>query len=164
MALETAPASQQSTGQWRITYVPTGSNPLSAAILVGGTSYDMTYSFTPDGFNRTFNETVVEDPRLTMSQNLQLPGTYTESLELKYVESSTAGSASVILTTALTGFFVIRRGLSAATVWTAAQKADVITFKLGVRKMDPPVANGLDTISQTAYLTAVTQFQATIVS
>ena len=164
MALETAPASQPSTGKWRITFVPTGSNALSAAILVGATSYDLTYGFTPDGFNRVFNETAVEDPRLTMSQVLSQPGSYTEILEVKYVESVTAGSASVILVDGLTGFLSIRRGVSAATVWTSAQKADVITFVAGKRRNDPPVANGLDTISQTLYLTAATQNQATIVS
>lgn len=164
MALETAPASQGSTGNWRITYVPTGSNPLSAAILVGGTSKDLTYGFTPDGFNRTFNENVVEDARLTMSQVLSRPGTYTEALEVKYVESTTSGSPSVVLTEGLEGFIVIRRGVPNSTVFAAAQKVDVLTFIAGKRKNDPPVANGLDTISQTLYLTAVTQTQATVVS
>jgi hypothetical protein len=164
VALETAPASQGSTGNWRITYVPTGSNPLSAAILVGGTSKDFTYGFTPDGFNRVFNENSVEDPRLTMSQVLSRPGSYTETLEVTYVESATAGSPSVVLVNGLTGFLAIRRGLANSTVWTAAQTADVITFVAGQRRPNPPTANGIDTISQTLYLTAVTQSAATIIA
>ena len=57
MALETAPASQASTGNWRITYIPSG-NALSVAILNGGTAKPLTYSFTPDGFNRTITEVI----------------------------------------------------------------------------------------------------------
>lgn len=164
MALETAPASQASTGQWRITYVPTGSNPLSAAILVGVTAFDFTYGFTPDGFNRNLTEETITDGRLTMAQVLEQPGTFLESVEVTYVESATAGSPSVVLTDYKTGFLVIRRGVDAATAWTAAQKADVLTFKAGKRRPNAPVANGVDTISQSLKLTAVTQSQATIVS
>jgi hypothetical protein len=80
------------------------------------------------------------------------------------VASSDADSADAVLTDGLEGYFVIRRGTDNATDWTIAQKADVITFVLGVRRPDAPVENGVDTVSRTAYITAVTQSQAALIA
>lgn len=161
MALENAPASQGSTGNWIINYVPTGSSAKSAAILGGGTSKSLTYSFTPDGFNRTINQETVEDPRLTMSQTLSQPGTTKETLEVKYVESTDAASANVLLTEGSTGQLTIRRGVPNSTAWATAQTVDIITYKAGAKRPDAPVANGVDTISQTLFITAATQMGVT---
>ena len=78
--------------------------------------------------------------------------------------SATADSAATVFTEGLSGFFVVRRGLDNATDWTAAQKVDVITFTLGAQRPDEAVENGVDTISQTAFITSVTQRQATLVA
>ncbi len=145
MALETAPASQASTGNWLITYIPSG-NGLSVAALVAGTAKSLTYSFTPDGFNRNITQASVEDARLTMTQKLSSPGTITETIEVKYVESQTAGSANLVLVAGTTGSLTVRRGVGNATVPTIGQKADVITFVAGVQRPDAPTDNGLDTI------------------
>lgn len=161
MALETAVASQGSTGNWLINYVPTGSSAKSAAILGGGTSKSLTYSFTPDGFNRAITQETVTDPRLTMEQTLSRPGTTTETIEVKYVESADAASAKAILTAGSTGQLVIRRGVPNSTAWAAGQTVDIITYIAGVQRPDAPVANGLDTFSQTLYITAATQLGVT---
>lgn len=157
MALETAVASQGSTGNWIVNYVPSASNAKSVAILAGGTSKSLTYSFTPDGFNRTIVEASVPDPRLTMSQTFSRPGTTTETIEVKYVESTDAASAKAILTAGSTGQLTIRRGLPNSTAWATGQTVDVITYVAGVQRPDAPVANGLDTFSQTLHITAATQ-------
>lgn len=154
MALETVPASTQSDGKWRIWNVAVGANALSVAIINAAPSF--TYGFTPDGFNYTINQETVNDPRLTLVQNLSRPGKKTETLEVKYVRTSDAGSPSVVLTEGTTGKLVIRRGVDNATVATVAQKADVITYVAGARRPDAPVENGIDTISQTLYITDVT--------
>ena len=164
MALDPTPASSQSDGRWKINTTPTGSNALSAAILNGGTSKPMTYSFTPDGFNYNVTQATVTDARLTLATDLTRPGKKSETLELKYVDSSDAASAAVLLTEGSTGQFTIRRGIDNATIWTVAQKADVITYVLGAQRPDAPTENGIDTISQTAYITAVTVRQGTIVA
>lgn len=163
MALETAPASQASTGNWLITYTPSGTG-LSVAVLTGGTAKSLTYSFTPDGFNRNITEASIEDARLTMAQKLSRPGTTTEVIEVKYVESQTAGSANVVLVAGTTGILTLRRGVANATIPTVGQKADVITFVAGVQRPDAPTDNGLDTISQTLYITAATVSQGTLVA
>lgn len=164
MALETPPASASSTGNWLITYVPTGSNALSVAALIGGTAKPLTYSFTPDGFNWSITEESVPDPRLTMAVTLSQPGTSTEVLEVKYVASADAASAQSILTAGSTGKLNVRRAVANATVATVGQKADVITYVAGRQRPDAPTANGLDTISQTLYITAPTVQAGTLVA
>jgi len=164
MALDPIPTSFQSDGKWTLTYVPTASNPLSAAILNGGTAKDITYSFTADGFNYSVAQATVEDKRLTLVQDLSRPGKTTESLELKYVDTTDAGSAAVLFTAGSTGFIVIRRQVDNGTAYAASQIVDVITYVLGVQRPDAPTENGLDTISQTVYFTAATQRKATTVA
>lgn len=164
MALETVPASSQSDGRWRITYVPAGSNALSVAILNGATAKPLTYSFTADGFNWTTAQATVEDKRLTLEQDLSRPGKTTETLEVKYVDSATADSAAVLLTAGTEGQLTVRRSVANGTTHTVAQKADVITFIAGAQRPDAPTENGLDTISQTLYITAPTVRKGVLVA
>lgn len=162
--LDPVPQSSQSDGRWKIAYVPKGENPLSVAVLKGATAKNLTYSFTPDGFQLARSQATVNDPRLTLIQILSRPGKVTETLALKYVESLDADSASMILTDGLEGQFVVRRGVDNATDWTAAQVVDVITFVLGVERPDAPTENGVDTISRDAFITAVTQSRQKLVA
>lgn len=164
MALDPIAASSQSDGRWKIAYVPSGSNALSVAILNGVTSKALTYSFTPDGFNLSKTQATVNDPRLTLIQILSRPGKVTETLELKYVASADADSADALLTAGLEGQFTIRRGIDNATAWTIGQKVQVVTFALGVKRYDPPTENGVDTISQTAFITKVTNDAGVLVA
>lgn len=164
MALETTPASVQSDGKWRITYVPSASNALSVAILNGGTAKPVTYGLTADGFNWTTTQATVEDKRLTLVQDLARPGRITEALEIKYVRSTTSDSADVIFVEGLAGQLNVRRAVDNATIHTIGQKADVVTFIAGVKRPDPPTENGVDTISQTLYITAPTVREGTLVA
>lgn len=164
MALDPVPASQASTGQWKIIYLPAAANALSVAALIGGTAKPLTYGFTPDGFNWTISEASVADPRLTLSVTLSQPGTSTEVLEVKYVASADATAAAQILLQGVTGQLNVRRGVANATAPTIGQKADVITFVAGRQRPDAPTENGLDTISQTLYITAPTVQGGTLVA
>lgn len=162
MAAETVPASSQSDGRRRIWFVAKGSNPLSVAILKA--AKDMTYSFTPDGWNRSIAQATVVDKRLTLKRDLSRPGKVTEGLDVKYVESTTANSADVILVEGVEGFFVERRGVDNPTDPTVGQTVDVLTILAGVKRPDAPTENGLDTISQGIYLTDVTQQKVALVA
>jgi hypothetical protein len=160
MALDSVPASSQSDGRWKIAFVAIGDDPLSAADVIAAD--DVTYSFTADGFNWQITETLTEDKRLTLDQNLSAPGRSTETLNLRYVDSTDAGSAAVDFVNGLEGYFVVRRGIANATEWAAAQIVDVITVRLGKQRPDAPVENGVDTISQQAAVTDVTQQKVTL--
>jgi len=162
--LDPIPSSFQSDGLWTITYVPTGSNPLSAAILNGASAKDVTYNFTSDGFNYAVSQAEVPDARLTLTQSLTRPGKTSETLSVKYIDSTDAASLAVLFTPNLAGFLVIRRGIANGTAYAAAQIVDVLTFQLGVQAPDAPTENGIDTITQGVYLTSATQRKAVVVA
>lgn len=152
--LDPVPASSASDGRWKIAYVPSGSDPLSAAVLKGSTAKNVTYSFTPDGFPWATAQALVEDKRLTLSQDLSRMGKTTETLTLKYVDSVATNSAAVIFTDFLEGFFVLRRGKDNKSDWAVGDIVYVLTFQLGVQIPDPPAENGVDTLSQPVAFTA----------
>lgn len=164
MPLDNIAASSQSDGRWKIAYVPKGSNPLSVAILKGATTKNLTYSFTPDGFNFGGSTAMVEDKRLTLQQDLQRTGKSAYTLALKYVDSVDADSAAAILTGGLEGSFVVRRGTDNATDWTVGDKVDVIPFQLAPQIPDPAVENGVDTISQAVAIIGIVQRKQALVA
>ena len=157
MATEQTPASTQSDGKWRITYVPTGSNALSVAILNGATAKPVTYGLTSDGWNHTVTQATVEDKRLTLVTDLSRPGRITESLVVTYVKSATTDSADTIFVEGLAGQLLVRRAVDNTTTHIATtQKGDLVTFVAGAKRPNAPVENGVDTISQTLYITSPT--------
>lgn len=165
MAVETVPTSTQSDGTRTIWYVPAASNAKSAAILNGATAKKVTYSFTADGWNYAITQAEVEDKRLTLDQDLTQPGRKKETLEVTYVRSSAVDSADAILTEGLSGQFAIRYGIANSVDATATtHKVDVITFKAGAKRPNAPTENGVDTVTQTLFITAVTQRDQTVVA
>jgi len=164
LALENVPASIAADGNFRITAVPSGANALSVAILTGGTAVPLTYGFTPSGFNRNITENSVDDPRLTLKQVLSRPGTSTEVYEVQYVDSVDTKSAKVNLVEGTAWSLNMRYGVDNATVLTVGQKADVASIVCGKQRRDAPTANGLQTISQTLYVTAPTVTDAVLVA
>jgi len=164
MALDPIPTSFQSDGNWTITYVPNAGNPLSAAILNAGTAYDVTYGLTSDGFNYGVTQDEVPDNRLTLKQGLSAAGRTKETLSLKFVDSSDAGSPAVLFTEGLRGYLVIRRAVANGTAYAAAQKVDVLDVEFGKQAPDAPTENGIDTITQATFFKGATQRKVSVIA
>jgi hypothetical protein len=164
MALDPVPTSSASDGRWKITAVPIGGNALSVAVLGGGTAKAVTYGLTADGFAYSLTQATVEDKRLTLLQDLSRPGKTSETLELKMVASEDATAAANILLPGTAWQLNVRRGVDNATAPTIGQKADVLTVIIGAHRPDAPTENGLDTVSATAYFTAPSVRQGTLVA
>lgn len=163
MAAETVPGSVSTPGNLRIAFVPSG-NALSVAILIGATTKDLTYSFTPSGFNRGITQDSIDDPRLTLTQKLSRPGVTTETLEVQYVYGSGADVAAVALAEGTTGFVVARYAVANSLAWTVGQKVDQLAIQCGHPRKDPPADNGVWTITQTLYITDVVKTDAVLVA
>ena len=166
--IEAVPVSSQSDGRWRITYVPTGSNALSVAILNGATAKPITYGLTADGFDYQRTQATVEDKRLTLIQDLSRPGKVTETATFKVVASLTADSADLVLkglaASGAEAQFLVRRGVDNATTHIVAQIGDLLTGTIGVRRPDAPVENGVDTAQYTFYASKPTVTDAVLVA
>jgi len=155
MTKDLIPQSSQSDGRWKIGQLAANVDATSAAIVAAGKA--MTYSFTPGGFDWQTAQAEVVDPRLTLETDLSRPGKKKETLNLNYVDSENPGSAAVLLTEGSEGQFVVRRGVDNAEDWDEGQKVDIITYVLGAQRPDAPTENGIDTISQQAFITNITQ-------
>ena len=147
MAAETVPLSVESDGNLRITAVLWEDDPKSAADLVAGE--DLTYSLK--AFTRNVSEAVVEDPRLTLRQQLRKRGKVTEDIEVQYVFGDTDDVAASVCTPGTKLHIAVRYSVDNATAWTAAQVADILHIECGEQRKDAPVENGVQTITQTWY-------------
>ncbi|MGY2747207.1 phage tail tube protein [Arthrobacter sp. UYCu723] len=156
MALENTPGSVASDGNLTLWFVPYGvsTNPASKAVIDAGTTKLITYSLTPDGFNHTTDEATVEDPRLTLRQQLQQAGVITDSLELSYVYGASDDVASVALTEGTKGWIVARYVTpNSTTVTVSTDKVDVLPIKCGVQRKAAPARNAVFTKMQKQYIT-----------
>lgn len=160
MAAEDVPLGVPFDGNLRITSVASGVNAKSVAIIAAGD--DLTYSLKT--FTRSVSQASVDDPRLTLKQVLHLPGKVDETIEVQYVfgDDSDVAAATLIEGTDLQ--IVARYSVDNATSWAAAQVADIITVKCGIQRKDAPVENGVQTITQTLYVTKPTQLDVALVA
>lgn len=158
-ATDPRPASTASDGRHKIAFVPWGVdvNPLSIAVLNADTTQNMTYSFTPDGFDHGTTQATVEDKRYTLPQDLSRPGKETDTLTNKYVDTTDANSAAVLLPKDTAGWFVRRKGIANELPWAKDQVVTVIPFMAGVQREAAPSENGVDLIEQTQFITDTVQ-------
>ena len=77
------------------------------------------------------------------------------TLDLKYVDSTDAKSAAVVLTEGLSGFLVERRNTPNGTLIAASQKVRVIPCTLGAQNPGPLNGTGKFTINQQVAITGV---------
>jgi len=151
------PKSVASTGNLRAWFVPAGSNPLSVAILGGGTVKDVTFSFTGSGYTPTINESSIPDSRLGQRQVLSKRGNFTEEVTVEYVYGDTNDVAQPALAEGTLGFLVVRRAVDNAVDPTIGQKVTVHSVECGKQMQQPPAENSIDTMKQNLFITDVTK-------
>lgn len=162
MAQEAVPQSVAFDGNLRIAFVPDGSDPKSVASLTGATAKDLTYSLK--AFTRTITEAVIDDPRLTLKQTLQKRGKVSETVEVQYVFGADDDVAATVLAEGVKGAIDLRYSIPNETAWTAAQVVDIITIECGKQRKDAPTENGVQTITQTLFVTAPSQDDVPLVA
>lgn len=162
MAAEAVPLSVAFDGNLRLAFVPSGSSAKSVAILAGGTVKDLTYSLKK--FDLQTTEDTIDDPRLTLKQKLTQPGKVSQTLEVQYVFGDASDTAASTLLEGTQGSIVARYSIDNATAWTIAQKVDIFTIRCGKQRKDAPVENGVQTITQTLFITAVTQEDVALIA
>ncbi len=134
--------------------------PAASTELGAATSFDITYSFTPDGFPVDSSQEKSTDDRLTLVDSLEALGKVSTNFGdgLTYVDSSLAGSAAVVLkpvspATTKSGYIVVRTGVPYATLAATAQKVTVYPVTLGPQRRGPITGTGKFTWKQQVVLT-----------
>jgi len=158
MAAEAVPQSVNSDDNLRLTFTATADDPLSAADLNAGD--DLTYSLKTWDPGET--QATIADPRLTLSQELKRPGRKSYTLSVQYIFGDAGDVAASVLAEGTTGHITARYSVPNSTSWAAAQIADVYTIKAGSQRKDASVENGVQTITQELFVTAVVDKDATI--
>lgn len=155
---ETTPVSAvDQSGNTTIWWVPSIADTAAPKVseIGAASAFRVTYSFTPDGWGLTGAQEKNADDRLTLSQTLEALGKTTASLTLKYVDSTDAASAAVLLTEGTIGHFVERRGVANSTLVAAGQKVRVVKVALGKQIAGPIDGTGKFTIMQETAITGV---------
>lgn len=163
---DVVPPAVDQSGNLVIWWVPatpgiTDTAAVKAATELGAaTTFRITHSLTPDGWTITGSQESNPDDRLALTQALESLGKITQTFGdgIKYVDSSAAGSAAVVLkptapATTISGFFVERRNVSNATIAAASQKVRVIPVTLGPQLRGPVDGTGKFTYLQKVSIT-----------
>ena len=129
----------------------------SVATLTAPTTKAFTYSLTPDGWNHSTTEEVVDDSRLCLKQSLELPGRIADTLEVTYVFGSEDDVANVVLPQGAKGHIVARYAVENGVEPTTGDMVDVFPIEAGVQRKNAPVANGTWTKTQKLFLRGAVQ-------
>jgi len=145
---------------WFVSTIADLTAPKAATELGAVTSFRLTHSFTTDGWTLSGAQTTALDERLALATPLQSLDTLTQDFGsgVRYVDSSAAGSAAVVLkptapATTKSGYFVERRNVANGVVATAAQVVRSIPVTLGPQIRGPIDGTGKFTYTQQAAIT-----------
>ena len=156
MPTEPIQPGKASDGNGLVLFVPTLADPSKPKVseLTGATVKKLTYGLTPDGFTASATENTVTTGRYTLEQAIELSGTVTDTLSIKYVY--TGESTDVVRTTlpfGTTGFIVQRLGYANDAAIAASQLVSVYPISAGRQLPDAPTANSELTITQKLNIT-----------
>ena len=155
----TPPAVDQS-GNLLVLWVPALTAPeagVKLTELTGAEVKDLTYSFTPSGYNPTGDQTIDKDPRLTLKTPLESLGTIARSLALQYVSNGPNDVAANVLIEGTSGYIVERRGVPIEEPLAIDDDVTYYPVSLGAQVEDPPTGTGKFTTSQKTALNGVPQ-------
>jgi hypothetical protein len=157
-------ADMLSDGQNKVSYVPAIANQSAPTTteLNAGTSLECL--ITGDGLDINTDEEVVSAPKLCETTTSEQPGRSKTTIQLTCVRKDTPVEdvAWTLLERGLTGYLVVRRGITYSTAWTAAQKVEVYPVKFGVPRPLKPEMNGVEKFMSQGYNTASPTLKATV--
>jgi hypothetical protein len=123
--------------------------------LAAATVKDVTYSLATDGWNATQDQAPATDERLTLGQTLERAGRGSASLEIKYVFGADDDIADVAFTKDSEWDFYSRYAVPYTQDIASGDEFEVWSGQLGVKRTDPPAANGVWTKTQKVFITDV---------
>lgn len=140
MAESVVHAGTPADGFGKVLWVPAIADPTAPKLteISGGTVVDITYDLVGDGFRHEITENEITVNRYTLKQQLSLPGTRADSLELQYAVGTPAEES---LTPGTSGFIVQRLGVANEAAFAVDQVVDVIPVTAGIQRKVAPTTN-----------------------
>lgn len=99
---------------------------------------------TPSGLDVSGSTDAVDNSALNSTQNTELAGRRKDSITLEFKSQGQTAAPWTTFASKPTGYVVIRRGVAAATAWTASQRVQVYPAQAGDRFMLKPAANEVE--------------------
>jgi len=152
MALEVAPPSVGTEENLLIKWIPTIADTSAPTVAEWDAGTAITYSLTPSGWTPSGDQATVVDDRLTLAQAFERPGKKTKSLSVQYVYGSDEDVAADTLVEGTEGYIGVRAGVANGDAAAAAQKVTIWPVRCGEQIEDPPVANGVFTMTQKLFV------------
>ena len=143
-------------GYTKVTWVPAIASiaaPKASTELSVAGSVDLQSYLTPDGFNLTNSEAVIDASVLSSTAEYEQPGRYKIAIDLTMQRDGTALSdkAWTTMVRSTSGFLVVRRTALESVAYTVADVVEVYTVTVGKRMMHKPAKNSLATFSVHLY-------------
>jgi hypothetical protein len=114
-----------SDGMVKVYYVASIANKAAPTVAELAAGTDLSNFVRKGGLNVPNSQNMVDNASLAETFDAQVPGSYGGPISLEMFRDPAADTAWNLLTYGLAGYIVVRRGVAAATAWTAAQKVEV---------------------------------------
>jgi hypothetical protein len=129
-------------GMIKVTWAPSVASKAAPTVAELDAGVDIECHLTKDGLGVTNNENTVDDGSLCEVFDRQLPGSYSTSMALTMKRNNVALSDPwTFFARGDEGYLVVRRGVAAATAWTAAQNVEVYPAVAGQKSPAPTASN-----------------------
>lgn len=153
-----------SDGQIRVSFVPTVANTAAPTTAELNAGTDLSCLIMGDGLDISGDEGVVSAPKLCETTVSEQPGRSKTTVKLTCVRKTVTieDIAWTTLQRGLQGYLVVRRGLTYATAWTAAQKVEVYPGTFGKRMPQKPEQNGVEKFDSQFYNSAPENLDAVV--
>lgn len=149
-------------GMIRVDYVPTIANkaaPTTAELNAGTT---LTNFITKDGINTPSNQNMVDNASLAETFDAQVPGSFGGPITMTGIRDNATDTFWNLITYNLAGYIAIRRGVTTATAWTAAQKVEVYPVQFHEPLPIPTASNEQSRFTVNAAVTSQPNLKATV--
>ena len=154
------PTGIASEGNLYLKFVPVFASPavpkLTEASAAG--AVDLTCHLTKDGLALGGDQQAGTDDRLCSRQSFEIPGSYTDTLDITYVHNPQAtvpadNLAYTTLKQGVTGYVVVRWGKPWETALAVGDKVDVYPVTAGIQRKQAPEANSSLKVAQKMFVT-----------
>lgn len=159
MTLELTPPAVSSDGNLTVWIVPKSAitDPSKPDLSALGDALRVTYSMTTDGYQRTTTQETQTDPRLTLAEVPELPGSVSNSLEVTYVHGHDDDVMDPLVTEREEVYVVERRAVPNEQAVAAGDIVDVIAGIWGKPRKNAPTTNGNFTKTAKLFVRSITE-------
>jgi len=136
-------------GNIKVSWVPTVANLAAPTVAELTAGVSLEERLTPDGLSITFDTSMIPNSALNSTYDTEQVGRSKVTTTLKYKAGAVGSTDDVrdALSFRAVGVLAVRRGVDAATAWTAAQEVELYPSQCGRPNPDAPAPNAIQVVT-----------------